>query len=580
MSDSDLPHLEGELENLIRLIPTGFSDRNCSVIVCFFGFDGTGKKTLEAVGQKFGVTRERVRQITSNFALRVQKKRALYLPVFRSACNHIIGALPNSPQTIGQSLREQGIARTEFDVSSISAILRLLNEDEFFEVVSIGDSTLAVHKNTAESLRRVPRIARAIVSAFGCGHIEHILGGLEAGLERAIETQDIEAVLSQIADVRWLDQARKWFTIVDTKRNRLSNIVQKVLSVAQKISLSELRGAIKRVHRLDGFAPPSNILRAFCSSLPYCDIEDEDVIANMPLSVADTLGGIERCFWDVLREHGSVMNLNTLRDECFQRGMNANSFYQYLMYSPIICRLVREIYSLVGAEVPPGIVEELSQPAIRGSVLVGDGWTDDGRIWISYRLNVSNVRSGAFSLAPMQFCVVRMAEMINAHVVTYSTRLGIQQHTTAGQVHKIRQAIEERKTRLLDDFAHGMMGSNRMKKDPVISVVNTQTNSPGAIQQTGFGNFSQAAFTQQHQPLVAAIDRAIRSPEFAALQPAQKDAFRDIADTLKDEAAKQTPDAGKLKRWGSRLVELGRELGLRVATSEITTVLQNIFGGG
>jgi hypothetical protein len=51
------------------------------------------------------------------------------------------------------------------------------------------------------------------------------------------------------------------------------------------------------------------------------------------------------------------------------------------------------------------------------------------------------------------------------------------------------------------------------------------------------------------------------------------------ADTLKDEAAKQMPDAGKLKRWGSRLVELGRELGIRVATSEITTVLHNIFGG-
>ena len=62
-----------------------------------------------------------------------------------------------------------------------------------------------------------------------------------------------------------------------------------------------------------------------------------------------------------------------------------------------------------------------------------------------------------------------------------------------------------------------------------------------------------------------------------ALQPAEKDAIRDSAETLKDEAAKQMPDAGKLKRWGSQLVELGRELGLRVVTSEITTALHNIF---
>jgi hypothetical protein len=60
--------------------------------------------------------------------------------------------------------------------------------------------------------------------------------------------------------------------------------------------------------------------------------------------------------------------------------------------------LVPEVYALVGAEVPPGIVEEISQQTVRSSVLVGHGWTDDGRIWISYRLNASNLRSGVFSL--------------------------------------------------------------------------------------------------------------------------------------------------------------------------------------
>ena len=417
--DSDLPHLEDELKNLVRLILKGASDRNFSIVVCFFGFDGTGRKTLDEVGQAFGVTRERIRQITSNFTRRVHN-RSLYLPMFRSACNHIIDTLPNSTLAIRQSLRTQEIARTEFGLSGIGAILRLLNEDDLFEIVSIGESTLAVQNNTAELFRGVPRIARAIVSAFGCGHIEHILWGLEVGPERAIETQDVATVLNQIADVRWLDQAREWFTIVDTRRNRLSNVVQKVLSVAQKIFLSELRGAIKRVHRLDGFAPPSNVLKAFCSWLPFCDVDDEYVIANTPLSTADTLGGIEHCLYDVLREHGSVINLNTFRDECLQRGMNANSFYQYITYSPIICRLAREVYSLVGAEVPPGIVEELSQPAGRGSILVGHGWTDDGRIWISYRLNASNVRSGAFSL-PTSF-----KEMVSGQYFIQSSGTGSQ----------------------------------------------------------------------------------------------------------------------------------------------------------
>ena len=108
--------MEDELEDLVRRVLKDASDRNISIIVRFFGFDGTGKKTLDEVGQEFGVTTERVRQITSTFARRVPD-RNVYLPIFRSACNHIIDALPNSSRTMGQSLRRQEITRTEFNVS-------------------------------------------------------------------------------------------------------------------------------------------------------------------------------------------------------------------------------------------------------------------------------------------------------------------------------------------------------------------------------------------------------------------------------------------------------------------------------
>jgi hypothetical protein len=125
---------------------------------------------------------------------------------------------------------------------------------------------------------------------------------------------------------------------------------------------------------------------------------DEQVISTQPISPAEILGEIERCFVDVLREHRPAMSMNAFRDECLQRGMNVNSFYQYTTYSPIICRLTREIYALVGENVPPGSIEDIPQLSARTSVLVDHGWTDDGRIWISYRLNISNVRNGVFTV--------------------------------------------------------------------------------------------------------------------------------------------------------------------------------------
>jgi hypothetical protein len=46
MLDSALLYLEDELEDLVRRMLKDASDRNISIIVRFFGFDGTGRKTL------------------------------------------------------------------------------------------------------------------------------------------------------------------------------------------------------------------------------------------------------------------------------------------------------------------------------------------------------------------------------------------------------------------------------------------------------------------------------------------------------------------------------------------------------
>ena len=76
-----------------------------------------------------------------------------------------------------------------------------------------------------------------------------------------------------------------------------------------------------------------------------------------------------------------------------------------------------------------------------------------------------------------------------------------------------------------------------------------------------------------------AIDRALASPEFTQLNQSQKDAFSDTALVVKEEAAKATPDVGKLKRWGTRLVDLSKDIGMKVAAGEIVHLLNSMFGG-
>lgn len=181
-------------------------------------------------------------------------------------------------------------------------------------------------------------------------------------------------------------------------------------------------------------------------------------------------------------------------------------------------------------------------------------------------------------IGPLDYFAGRVVDMLLEQLVTCGMRTGLDEPTVAREINNIRIRLGELRTRRIRDFTHGMMGNERMKKDQVVSIINNQTNSPGAIQQSGIGLFSQSAFTQQHRPLVAAIDAALASAEFANLGDIQKQGFRDIADVVKEEASKPVPDATKLKRWSDRLISMGSEIGMRVAVSEIGHILVRIFG--
>lgn len=182
------------------------------------------------------------------------------------------------------------------------------------------------------------------------------------------------------------------------------------------------------------------------------------------------------------------------------------------------------------------------------------------------------------ALAYLQNFANRVQQIIMAEITEKAERLGLGA-VAINHLEKVRTKFDRFREQALADFSHGMQGSQRLKKDPVVSVINNQTNSPGATQQIGIGdNFSQVVFSESHNELLTAIDRALASAELAQLTQDQRDAFNDIAVVVKEEASKAIPDVGKLRRWGGRLVELSKDIGMKVATAEIVHLLAKIFG--
>lgn len=180
------------------------------------------------------------------------------------------------------------------------------------------------------------------------------------------------------------------------------------------------------------------------------------------------------------------------------------------------------------------------------------------------------------ALAYLKNFAGRVQQMVMAEISEKADRLNLGA-VTVSHLDKVRTKLDRFREQAMDDFSHGMQGSERLKKDPIVNAVINQSNSPGAVAQVGAGTFSQSAFTQQQQQLILAIELALNSPEFAALDPEQQQGFRDIADVVKAEASSANPDTGKLQRWGKTLVTFATDVGLKLASSAIAQILVKIF---
>jgi hypothetical protein len=180
------------------------------------------------------------------------------------------------------------------------------------------------------------------------------------------------------------------------------------------------------------------------------------------------------------------------------------------------------------------------------------------------------------ALAYLKNFAGRVQQIVTAEISEKADRLNLGA-VTASHLDKVRTKLDRFREQALDDFSHGMQGSERLKKDPIVNAVINQSNSPGAAAQVGAGTFSQSAFTQQQQQLILAIEQALNSPEFAALNSEQQQGFRDIADVVKAEASSANPDTGKLQRWGKTLVTFATDVGLKLASSTIAQILVKIF---
>ncbi len=119
------------------------TDRNVRIAAQHYGFDGAGGATLQAVGQVYGLSRERVRQICFRVQREMKYKKEA-TPLLDNAFAAVAARLPALAEIVESALQEEGITRRKFRLEGLLKAARLLGREAPFALTVIDGKRTAV----------------------------------------------------------------------------------------------------------------------------------------------------------------------------------------------------------------------------------------------------------------------------------------------------------------------------------------------------------------------------------------------------------------------------------------------------
>jgi hypothetical protein len=374
-----------------------FRKRNYQILLRYTGWDGRGGCPLQIVGDEFGMTRERVRQICDPGIEAIKKKRPSS-PILDKAISLIAQQTPGVATRIESGFFVQDVSNQPFRLEGIVNAAELLGRKIPFIVEKVGQTRFVLPARGNDLPKVIVRSAKKFVSRWGVTTVEDLAAYVARKAGLGLNTDFVTQVLLDLRDFQWLDEQGGWFWLTAVPRNRILNQIRKILSVSDHLHVSELRGGLTRVLRLRGFAPPRRVILEMCRQIPGCRVEVNEIFVEPSYKPGDLLGETEITMLRVLRQDGPVLPSLRFEELCLSRGMNRATFYMFLQYSPIIAKYAYGVYGLRGAGVNPGFIESLAPRRRKTRVLADYGWTQDGNIWLGYKLSKGMISSGTLSI--------------------------------------------------------------------------------------------------------------------------------------------------------------------------------------
>lgn len=388
----DLP-----LGRLLDAVPlTGNADFKRQATRLLFGLDGGPVATLQAVGDQFGVSRERIRQ-QRELVLQAIREQPVMLQRMR-AFNAAFKALaPCLVEDAGRRLERDGWLMPGEHAAGLFHLSGHFEAESTHVLVELNERAVLLRRSDRKLVRKIQKRIPLLIDRWGCLQSSMVADDLAVAGEPRFLDAIIRLAASGLPGFAWLDEGQEWFWVAERPRNRIVSRVLKILAAHPVQSLESLRRGVQRDHRMQGFAPPVSILASICARLPGVVVEDQHVRAVEPVP-RSWLGSAERRLVERIEAQGGVAGLAALERMHAGDASSRASLLALLSWSPALRHLARGVYGIRGRSFSHEQIERASDLKRQARVLQRHGRTDTGMPWSSYIVSEGVLRVGLLAV--------------------------------------------------------------------------------------------------------------------------------------------------------------------------------------
>ena len=383
------------LDEEVKALCTGLSHRDRRLVLARLRYRSDRQPTLKELGEEFGVSRERVRQIVVR-RMKMLVESGLRLPIGSRVVQEIdLAGGVISSAALAAELVDEGIVADPLSlcclgelsdaglvpkVKWISEVRAWIGIESYAAWIESGrdDVLVKLKKFARKELRRVGAIQESALEAlspFDPGHAAAIVTPAGSKFER---------VLGHLVRVPPTDSS-------------LIRQGQKVLAVTSPLPVFELHSGFQRYPRLAP-VPPSDVVEFILGQHAGFEVEQGQVRPTKLLARSAVLSQSEWALVDLLEESQNVMLLQDMVDGMKKQGFST-PMTSVLTRSPILRRVSTAVYALRGRDVSTALISARRKRWLesRSINVVTSGWDGPHRFVVTYRLSHFNL-AGVFSV--------------------------------------------------------------------------------------------------------------------------------------------------------------------------------------